>query len=116
MAFGPAILARNDGESGGRLGEHSAPSHAFQVLTPEQDHFARCMGEELLELLRVANTPDGLRLAFVSWIIANLASHEFIEIIPIEGRTLRARATPAGREALALRPCIDPPSLGSQIH
>jgi hypothetical protein len=76
-------------------------------ITPEQDCFARAMGDEMLEVLRAAGSNGGLQLGTLSWIVANLEQHGFIDIGPAMGRRLRATVTPAGRRVLAMRPPMD---------
>lgn len=116
MTLCPEMFAPQAANRDGRTGDRLDTYESRRCLTQEQDYFARCMGEELLELLRRAGAPDGLKLASISWIMANLAFHQFVEIIPAEGRIVRAVATPAGRAALALRPALDLPLLEPRMH
>src|SRR5262245_54746308 len=76
-------------------------------LTLEQGYIARCMGVEELELLRAAASTGGIQLASLSWIVASLAKHGFLEISPSSGRRLRAVATHAGHLVLVMRPDIE---------
>ena len=76
-------------------------------LTPEQDYIARAMGEEMLELLRAAASRGGLELGTLSWIVANLEQHGFLNISPATAHRLRATVTPAGRRVLEMRPPMD---------
>src|SRR5262245_63199593 len=64
------------------------------------------MGVEELELLRAAASTGGIQLASLSWIVASLAKHGFLEISPSSGRRLRAVATHAGHLVLVMRPDI----------
>ena len=75
-------------------------------LTPEQDYRARAMGEEELELLRAAASPDGLPLASLNWILASLENHGFVTVSSRTNRGMRAVATEAGFLALSLRPLV----------
>ena len=65
------------------------------------------MGDEMLEVLRAAASRGGLQLGTLSWIVANLEQHGFIDIAPAIGRRLRATVTLAGWRVLAMRPPID---------
>jgi hypothetical protein len=116
MALNPEMFAAQAANRDGRTGDRLDTCESLRCLTQEQDYFARCMGEEFLELLRSAGAPDGLKLASISWIMANLVFHQFVEIIPAEGRIARAVATPAGRAAPALRPALGLPPLEPWMH
>jgi DNA-binding MarR family transcriptional regulator len=76
-------------------------------LTPEQDYIARAMGEEMLALLRAAASRGGLQLGTLSWIVANLEQHGFLNISPATAHRLHATVTPAGRWVLEMRPPMD---------
>jgi hypothetical protein len=75
----------------------------------------RSIGEELLERLRTANTPGGLRMTAINWIVANLASHQFVEIVPAGGKLSGRCYTGRTRSPYVTAP-LDPLPLEPKIH
>ena len=73
-AAAAALTAKRRGVSPSSL------ASADKDLTPEQDYRVRVMGEEELELLRAAASPDGLQVASLNWVLASLANHGFVSI------------------------------------